>query len=130
MLRSSSVHGRNVLPFGLARVRILDKMLLAMAPLMGLPEGVRIQLAIACDDLNVLKRVTMEANTVSACADAGVLEEGWAGRLMRLSTSNLPTQFSDLGVVSLKGRSYSPMAPYAVDFLALLGLQQATPSRE
>lgn len=128
LLSRHSVRGRDVLSYGLASVRLPEKILLAMAPLMGLPEGVRLPLAIECDDLNVLKRVTMQTETVLACADAGVLEEVSAGRLMRLATSDLPTQFSDMGVVSLKGRSYSPMAQYAVDFLALLGLQQAKPS--
>ena len=130
LLSTPSVKGRALLPYGLASVRIPDKILFLLAPMMGLPEGVRLPLAIECDDLNLLKRVAMDTDTVLACADAGALEEVAGGRLVRLTTSDLPTQFSDMGVVSLKGRSYSPMAQYAVDFLALLGLQQDRPSGE
>ncbi len=125
LLATASVQGRALLPYGLASVRVPDKILFLLASLMGLPQGIRLPLAIECDDLNLLKTVAMATDTVVACADAGALEELADGRLVRLTTSDIPTQFSDLGVVSLKGRSYSPMAQYAVDFLARLGLQQA-----
>ena len=127
LLGTPSVRGRELLPYGLASVRVPEKILYLLAPLMGLPEGIRLPLALAleCDDLNLLKTVAMTTDTVVACADAGALEEVAEGRLVRLTTSDIPTQFSDMGVVSLKGRSYSPMAQYAVDFLAVLGLQHA-----
>ncbi|QTN27184.1 LysR family transcriptional regulator [Rhodoferax sp. AJA081-3] len=127
LLNQTSVQGKALLPYGLASVRVPEKILLLLASLMGLPQDVRLPLAIECDDLNLLKTVAMATDTVVACADAGALEEVADGRLVRLTTSDIPTQFSDLGVVSLKGRSYSPMAQYAVDFLAMLGLQQTRP---
>jgi DNA-binding transcriptional LysR family regulator len=129
LLATAGVQGRDLLPYGLASVRIPDKILLLLAPLMGLPEGVRLPLAIECDDLNLLKAVAMDSDTVLACADAGTLDEVAANKLVRLTTTDLPTQFSDMGVVCLKGRSYSPMAQYAVDFLALLGQRQAKVSQ-
>ena len=125
VLNRASVQGKDLLPYGLASVRVPEKILLFLATLMGLPEGIRLPLAIECDDLNLLKTVAMATDTVVACADAGALQEVAEGRLVRLTTSDIPTQFSDMGVVSLKGRSYSPMAQYAVDFLAMLGLQHA-----
>jgi DNA-binding transcriptional LysR family regulator len=127
LLGTPSVRGRDLLLYGLASVRIPEKVMLLLAPLMGLPEGVRLPLAIECDDLNMLKRVAMDTDTVLASADAGAKDEEAGGQLVRLTTSDLPSHFSDTGVVSLKGRSYSPMAQYAVDFLALLGLQQTKP---
>lgn len=125
LLDKPSLRGKDILPYGLASVRVPDKILLLLAPLLGLPDGTRLPLALECDDLNLLKSVAMGTDTVVACADAGALDEVAEGRLVRLSTSDIPTQFSDMGVVSLKGRSYSPMAQYAVDFLATLGLQHA-----
>ncbi len=114
-----------LLPFGLASVRIPEPMLLFLAPLMGLPEGERLPLAVECDDLNLLKSVALSTDTVLACADAGALREVASGSLVRLQPADLPPLFSDLGVVSLRGRSYSPMAQFAVDFLTLLGQKQA-----
>nr|WP_315487737.1 LysR family transcriptional regulator [uncultured Rhodoferax sp.] len=127
LLKSASVLGEALLPYGIASVRVPEKILFLMASLMGLPEGVRLPLAIECDDLNLLKTVAMATDTVVACADAGAREEVADGRLVRLTTPDLPTQFSDVGVVSLKGRSFSPMAQYAVDFLTQLGLEQVRP---
>ncbi len=125
LLKTANVPARKLLPYGLASVRVPDQILFVLASLMGLPEGVRLPLALECDDLNLLKTVGMATDTVVACADASTLEEVAGGRLVRLTISDIPTQFSDLGVVSLKGRSYSPMAQFAVDFLAQLGLQRA-----
>lgn len=128
LLRAADAPGRSLLPYGVASVRVPEKILLVLGSLMGLPEGVRLPLALECDDLHLLKAVAMGTDTVLACADAGALQEVADGRLVRLNTPGIPAQFSDLGVVSLKGRSYSPMAQYAVDFLAELGLLQARPS--
>ncbi len=127
LLDTPSTPCRALLPFGLASVRIPDQILLALAPVMGLPEGIRLPLAVECDDLNLLKAVAMDTDTVLACVDAGAVQEVASQRLVRLNISDLPTQFSDMGIVSLKGRSYSPMARYAADFLTLLGKQQARP---
>lgn len=121
-----AVRGRALLPFGVASVRLPDKILMLMAPLMGLADGTRMPLAIECDDLHLLKAIAMATDTVVACADAGAVDEVAQQRLVRLNVSDIPTQFSDMGIVSLKGRSFSPMAQYAVDFLSQLGQQQTT----
>ncbi|MEN9396330.1 MAG: hypothetical protein RLZ81_860 [Pseudomonadota bacterium] len=117
-----------VLPFGLASVRLPDAVLCFLAPLMGLAEGMRLPLAVECDDLNLLKTVALNTDTVLACADAGVVQEVASGHLVRLEVIDLPLMFSDLGVVSLKGRSYSLMAQFAVEFLTQLGQRQAAPA--
>lgn len=114
-----------VLPYGLASVRLPDAVLCFLAPLMGLAEGTRLPLAVECDDLNLLKTVALNTDTVLACADAGAAQEVASGHLVRLEVIDLPLMFSDLGVVSLKGRSYSLMAQFAVDFLTRLGQRQA-----
>ena len=125
LLKTPTVKGEALLPYGLASVRVPEKILFVLASLMGLPEGIRLPLALECDDLNLLKTVAMATDTVVACADASALKEVADGKLVQLTTTDIPTQFSDMGVVSLKGRSYSPMAQYAVDFLTVLGLQHA-----
>lgn len=125
LLDAPTASGRILLPYGVASVRVPDRILLLLGTLMGLPEGVRLPLALECDDLHLLKTVAMHTDTVLACADAGALQEVTQGKLVRLLTPDIPAQFSDMGVVSLKGRSYSPMAQYAVDSLAQLGQPQA-----
>ena len=126
LLNAPSIQGPLLLRYGLASVRIPDPMLLLLAPLMGLPDGSRLPLAVECDDLNLLKSVAMTTDTVLACADAGTVQEVADGRLLRIDVNGLPPFFSDLGVVSLKGRSFSPMAQFAVDALAALALMPAS----
>jgi DNA-binding transcriptional LysR family regulator len=120
LLSTSIPNAAALMPYGLASVHIPDPVLLLLAPLMGLAEGSRLPLAVECDDLNLLKTVALTTDTVLACADAGARQEVASGRLVRLRVLNLPTLYSDMGVVSLKGRSYSPMAQFAVDFLTQL----------
>jgi DNA-binding transcriptional LysR family regulator len=120
LLKIPSIQAPVLLPYGLASVRLPDPMLLLLAPLMGLPDGSRLPLAVECDDLNILKSVAMTTDTVLGCADAGTVQEVADGRLLRINVEGLPPFFSDLGVVSLKGRSFSPMAQFAVDSLAKL----------
>jgi DNA-binding transcriptional LysR family regulator len=84
---------------------------------MGFPDGTLLPVALECDDLNLLKTVAMNTDTVLACADTAAVQEVETGRLFRLAVAGLPPVFSDMGVVSLHGRSFSPMAQFAVDFL-------------
>ncbi len=49
-----------------------------------------------------------------------VSSETAAGTLRPLAIRGLPPLYNEMGIVSLRGRSYSPMAEYAVDFLGTL----------
>ena len=70
-----------------------------------------------CDDVHLLKRVAMSGDTVLASTDAAVADEVDAGRLVMLQMRGVPPLYSDVGIVSLKGRSFSPMAEFAVTYL-------------
>lgn len=130
LLAAARSTAQALLPYGVAGVRIPEPLLLLLAPMMGLPQGARLPLAVECDDLNLLKTVALGTDTVLACADAGALQEVARGSLVRLNVPDLPPLFSDMGVVQLKGRSYSPMAQFAVDFLTLLGQKQGDQRRD
>ena len=114
-----SAHPRleQLLPYGLASVRVPDMLSTAYAALLGLPAGQILPLALECDDLHVLKTITASTDTVLACTVAGAEHEVAAGSLVPLAFADLPPTFADVGVVALKGRSYSLMAQFAVDFL-------------
>lgn len=107
-----------ILPFGIASVRTPEAVRLGLAVLMGLPEGTVAPMAVECDDLNLLKHLAMTTDTVVGCTDAGATADVQAGRLVRLQIAGAPRLYSDMAIVSLKGRSYSPMAQFAVDFIA------------
>lgn len=125
LLSSPTVNGPDLMPYGLASVRVPEVILRLLAPVMGFPDGTLLPLALECDDLNLLKTVAMNTDTVLACADTATTQEVETAKLFRLVVAGLPPMFSDMGVVSLKGRSFSPMAQFAVDFLMRWGEQQA-----
>jgi DNA-binding transcriptional LysR family regulator len=122
LLQFASVEGASLLPYGVASVQAPDAVLLALGPLMGLPQGTPLPLALECDDLSLLKTVTMGTDMALACPCAGTLSEVADKRLVRLVVSNIPQIGADMGVVSLKGRSYSLMAQHAVDFFTQMQL--------
>ncbi|OYT94074.1 MAG: LysR family transcriptional regulator [Burkholderiales bacterium PBB3] len=117
LLTQTLVTGADVLKYGLASVQVHDSILLFLGPLMGLPAGTRMPVALECDDLGLLKKVTLETDTILACPLAGAQAELAAHSLVPIAVAGLPTLGSDLGVVALKGRSFSPLARYAVDLL-------------
>lgn len=109
---------RELMGHGIVSVRVPDVVLLGLGRMVGLPEGERMSMAVECDDLNLLKSLTMESDSVMASADAGVAEEVASGRLVRLAVKETPALFSDMAAVALRGRSFSLMAQFAIDFLA------------
>ena len=125
LLREPRVQAPQLLPYGLARVRVPETVSQALGVLFGLEDGKHAPLALECDDLHLLKAIAMETDTVLACTDAATRQEVENATLVRLDVEQLPPLFSDMGVVSLKGRSYSPMAQFAVDYLTDLSALQA-----
>ena len=124
LLSIDHIGGASLMPYGIASVRLPEVILRKLAPLMGLPEGTLVPLVVECDDLTVLKTLAMATDTVLGCADVSTLQEVADKRLVRLAVANIPPLYSDLGIVTLKGRSYSPMAQYAADFLEKLAKEQ------
>ena len=125
LLSQSSITAASLLPYGIACVRVPEVVLLGMGALMGLGEGKALPLAVECDDLNLLKSLAVSTDTVIGCTDAGSVEDVRAKRLVRLDVIDLPPQFADMAIVSLKGRSYSLMAQFAVDFIVRQALAMA-----
>jgi len=111
------------LPFGIASVRVPEAVQVGLGALMGLAEGKRLPLAVECDDLSLLKSLAMSTDTVIGCVDAGSAQDVDQKRLVRLHVVDVPPQFADMAIVSLKGRSYSLMAQFAVDFIGRQALE-------
>jgi DNA-binding transcriptional LysR family regulator len=127
LLDRSTVTAVSLLPFGIASVRVPEVVQIALGALMGLGEGKRLPVAVECDDLNLLKSLAMSTDTVIGCTDAGSVQDVASKRLVRLDVVDLPPVFADMAVVSLKGRSYSLMAQFAVDFIIRQAKETARP---
>lgn len=117
LLSQSLMTGADIVQHGLASVQVHDSILLMLGPLMGLAAGTRMPLALECDDLSLLTTVTMETDTVLAWPLEFAVHTIEDHHLVRIDVAGLPTLGSDLGVLALKRRSFSPLAGHAIDWL-------------
>ena len=117
LLRNTAVTAAMLLPYGLASVRLPEAVQVGLGSLMGLGAGKRMPLAVECDDLNLLKSLALSTDTVIGSTDAGRVHDMASKRLVRLDVIDVPPMYADMAIVSLKGRSYSPTAQFAVDFI-------------
>jgi DNA-binding transcriptional LysR family regulator len=107
--------------YGLASVRLPNPVRQALRQLLGIDAHDVLPIALECDDVHLLKQVVMFSDTVLACIDSAVREEVEAGLLVTLQLADMPALFNEMGMVSLKGRSFSPVAEFTVNFLTELG---------
>ena len=114
-------------PYGLATGRIPAQAVAALMKMMGRSDDDGLPVAVECDDIHLLKRITLCTDTVMVATEVILREELDAGLLHRLELQGLPRMYAEIGVVALRGRSYSPMADYAVSFMTALAAQQEEP---
>jgi DNA-binding transcriptional LysR family regulator len=131
LLARRSVAPEALVDYGIASVRLPAEIRTLLKQLFGLAAGDNLPVALECDDVHLLKRVALSTNTVLASTDVAVRDEVNAHRLHRLALRGLPALHNEMGIVSLRGRSHSPMAAFAVEFLdkASQGLTPAVSAR-
>jgi DNA-binding transcriptional LysR family regulator len=123
LLVHASLQPADMIPFGIATVRLPNAIRGALAQLLGLQAGVPLPIALECDDVQLLKRTVQHSDTILAVAHAAVRQEADAGQLALLPFKNLPPLHSEMGVVSLRGRSHSPVAEEMIERLKAVALQ-------
>lgn len=104
-------------PFGIASVRLPVEIKQVFRQLLDVGADAHLPISVECDDVHLLKFIALNSDTVLASTDAAVHNEVKAGSLVALELQGMPPIYANMGVVSLKGRSFSPMAEFAVDFL-------------
>jgi DNA-binding transcriptional LysR family regulator len=117
----------SLLEYGVASVQVPTQVSLALGQLAGLPPGEPFPLALVCDDVQVLKGVGMATDTVIGCVVGGVTQELASGLLHTLQVTDAPPLSAQVCVVSLNGRTFSPMAAIAVEFLEALARKGDAP---
>ena len=101
---------RELWAFGVASVRVPQQVRGGLGRLLGLDPGMQPPLAIECDDVEILKRAALASDTVLAAPDAAVEREIESGALLAVTVEGLQPLHSEMGVISLLGRTPSPMA--------------------
>lgn len=96
--------------FGVAATRLPPTMKSAIAKLLKLPPERELELALECDDVALLKSTALTTDTVAGLTDISVRSELQSGELILLQVKDLPPLFSEMGLVSLRNRTPSPIA--------------------
>jgi DNA-binding transcriptional LysR family regulator len=104
--------------YGVASTRLPPAVKTALAGLLGLADGEEPVLALECDDLSLLQSVALATNTVLGTSDVVAKVAVEAGELLPLRVRDLPVLYSEMGMVSLRNRSHSPMADRAIELIA------------
>lgn len=109
--------------YGVAATRLPQGLKAALGQLLGLPKGEEPPLALECDDTQILRSVAIASDTVLATTDAAARPSVEAGSLRALDVKNLPPLFSEMGIVSLRNRTPSPMAQLAIESFKRVALE-------
>jgi len=110
MARRRSVALEQVWSHGVASVRLPQAVRTTLARLLGIASPAELSLALECDDVEVLKAFALGCDVVLAAPHAAVEREVSDGTLLALSVAGLPPLSSSMGIVTLRGRTPSPMA--------------------
>lgn len=102
---------------GVLSVRLPAGVRAALARLAGLPSASELSLALECDDVGLLKAIALECDSVLAAPHAAVAKEVEDGQLRALEVKGLVSTASEMGIVTLNGRTPSPMARLIIDRL-------------
>ncbi|MDN3919707.1 LysR family transcriptional regulator [Roseateles violae] len=100
--------------YGLAAIKVPGPVKALLARLLGRSAADEMALALECDDLSLLRSLALSSDTVCATSDAAVADDVRAGTLVPLELSDLPAVYSDMGLVTLRNRTPSPMAQRAI----------------
>ena len=112
-----------VMRHGLATGRLPGAATDTLRGLMGLGQEEPLPVAVDCDDVHLIKRITCASDTVMVGSSGIVREELAAGQLVELSVTGLPPMHAEVGIVALRGRTPSPMAAFVSQRLAELAAQ-------
>lgn len=121
LARRRSVTLQQLWGHGVASVRLPQGVRAALARALDAGPRAALALALECDDVEVLKSVALACDCVLAAPHAAVEREVAAAALHALRVTGLPPLFSSMGVVTLRGRTPSPMADLIIRRLPVAG---------
>jgi DNA-binding transcriptional LysR family regulator len=121
LLEGRAVDSKDLLRFGLGSVKLPKFVRDTLSQMLALDEGTPLPLSVECDDVPTLLQVGRESDTVLLVIHAAAAEEVAMGQLVRLPMRDAPAIHAEMGIVSLRGRSLSPMAEAVIALLRQIG---------
>lgn len=96
--------------YGIATTRLPEVVKLETARTLGISTRQALPIVLECDDVALLKTVACSTDTILGVIHGAVAEDIRVGRLIELHVVDRSGFHSEIGVVSLQGRSLSPTA--------------------
>lgn len=101
--------------YGIASVKLPDMLKAGLGQLLGQNSRNLPQLALECDDVNLLHQVALSTDTIAASTELAAKPLLDNGSLVKLNTVDFPALYSSIAIVNLSSRSQSPAASYAIE---------------
>ncbi len=117
LLARKSLVAADLLPYGIASGGLPRETSARLLRSMGLPPDAKLPIAIESDDIHLLKRVACDTDTVIIASADLLADELRNRRMHEIVPRDLQPQHAQLGLVTLAGRTPSPVAAYAMQFL-------------
>jgi DNA-binding transcriptional LysR family regulator len=113
--------------YGVASVRLPAGVRTVIRRMLGIDAADELSVALECDDVETLKSVALACDVVLAAPHAAVESEVAAKTLHPVAVAGLPPLYSEMGVVTLRGRTPSPMADLIIRRLPSAGSKAKRP---
>ncbi len=125
IFRQTAFKLAQMIPYGIASGRLPVEVTGYLLKLLGLGPDDKLPTAVECDDVHLLKCIALATDTIIVSTDSILSDEIAAGKIRPVLPADFPQAYSELGVVTLKGRTQSPVAQYAIEGLARLARANA-----
>ena len=120
LLRKKTVLPGDLMDFGFATPRLPQSTYDELRSALGLSPTETLPIAVECDNIGILVRAVRQEDLIMIMAHSAVSAEIEEGSLCALTIKSPPPLFSDIGLVTLAGRTLSPAARMAAGILRQL----------
>ena len=119
-----------VAAFPLASVHLPDLIQRQLLAFFGKASDSGFLTSVACDKPEFLAHVALNSDTILMSTNAAVTEDLRSGRLVQIHIRNAPAFYTDMGVVTLAGRSFSAGAAWIIEKMRALATVLAQEHRQ
>jgi len=106
--------------YGVAATKLTTSLRQRLAKQLKLEQDSELTLAVQCDDIDLLHHLALTSDTVIISTDSAVNKKGHDALLRKLIIREIPTIDLQIGIVSLRNRTPSPMAKIVMHTLEQL----------
>lgn len=106
--------------YGIATVKLPEEVKGILAQLAGEERPQDLAAAFECDDVNLLCQMALQTDTVVVLTEQVHASSSAGKQLARLKTSDFPPLRTQIAIVTLKSRTLSPVAQFAIEAFRLL----------